>query len=337
MTSLRTEHAGALAIIMVLHILQEVLGLNFVVELWVDNAEVIRRITTREVEPMALDFDLYKTTVTWVTNIKYQLTWRKVDSHIEDKLKLDPTRVVKGNPLAWRLNEAMDELANTQCRKDMREGKKQAECFFPDSGAMVEVDNSMVYGSIYEAVKEQVHSKPLAEYLCNKFHWTAEEFQTIHWEAMGAFMAGTPPVIQTNVIKMVMDWQNNNRQNNKFDEKHSDVCPACELVHEGHLHYLCCSDPVMRRLNRGPWNAVINQIRKLRTNQTVAAAFYRILEGLMQDEVPQAPIFPETEIGLLAKAAWKEQEALGWSNVVKGRLSKKWGRLRACFIACILT
>ena len=81
----------------------------------------------------------------------------------------------------------------------------------------------------------------------------------------------------------------------------------------------------MRRLNRGPWFKVINIIKKLCTNQTVAAAFYNILEGLMRDEVPQAPVFPETDIENLAREAWKEQEGLGWSNVAKGGLNKKWG------------
>ena len=124
MSSLRTEHAGALAVIIVLNIIQEVMGLNFVVELWVNNVEVIRRITTKEVDQTALDFDLYRTTVTWVNKIRYKLLWQKVDSHIEEKLRLDPTRVVQGNPLAWRLNEAMDVLANTQGRKDKTAGKK---------------------------------------------------------------------------------------------------------------------------------------------------------------------------------------------------------------------
>ena len=75
MTSLRTEHAGSLAVIIVLHIIQEVLGLNFVVELWVNNADVIRRITTKEVDQIVLDFDLYRTTVTWVSKIRYKLLW----------------------------------------------------------------------------------------------------------------------------------------------------------------------------------------------------------------------------------------------------------------------
>ena len=78
------------------------------------------------------------------------IKWKKVDSHIGRKI-FTPDKPPKGNPLAWRLNEAMDELANTQCRKDVTEGKKQVEYFFLDSVAMVEVDNSMVYRMAHES------------------------------------------------------------------------------------------------------------------------------------------------------------------------------------------
>ena len=40
--------------------------------------------------------------------------WEKVDSHTADKLKKNPSRKLKGNKLAWRLNEAADELAGNQ-------------------------------------------------------------------------------------------------------------------------------------------------------------------------------------------------------------------------------
>ena len=97
------------------------------------------------------------------------------------------------------------------------------------------------------------------------------------------------------------------------------------------MHYLSCSDPVLRRLNRTSWNMVISTIRKLRTTQVISAAFYNILEALMRDETPRPPTFPETTIGGIAKQAWKEQEALGWINVAKGRLCKKWGEAQGEF------
>ena len=86
MASLRAEHAGAIAVIIILDIIQRVIKANFVVQLWVDNAEVIRRMTEENIEPLALDYDLYNHTIQWIQKIQFQLTWLKVDSHIETKL-----------------------------------------------------------------------------------------------------------------------------------------------------------------------------------------------------------------------------------------------------------
>ena len=111
MASLRTEHAGAIAVIIILDIIQRVLQAHFVVNIWVDNAEVVRRMTEGTIDPLALDYDLYSHTITWLNKIKYDLTWHKVDSHIEKKLQENPTKKLNGNPLAWRLNSAVDGWA----------------------------------------------------------------------------------------------------------------------------------------------------------------------------------------------------------------------------------
>ena len=91
------------------------------------------------------------------------------------------------------------------------------------------------------------------------------------------------------------------------------------------MHFLWCSDSVMRLLNKPEWNKVVATIKKLRTNCEVARALINILEGLMTDTVPIPPNIPETSLGLLVKQAWTEQESVGWINVAKGRLCRKWG------------
>ena len=75
--------------------------------LWVDDAEVVRILQDKEVTPLALDYNLYRTTLVLETKIQFSLSWAKVDSHIEEKLKMNPLCILQGNPLAWRLNEAV--------------------------------------------------------------------------------------------------------------------------------------------------------------------------------------------------------------------------------------
>ena len=281
-----------------------------------------------DLDPLALDYDLYRSTIGWVNKINYSLIWRKVDSHIEDKLKVDPTRILQGNPLSWRLNAAVDLWAGKQCAQECQ---LTTETFFPASVAMVTIGGSMVYGSIYDALVMHVHSPTLIHYLCTKFKWTEHQFNTIHWDAMESYINTVSTSQVTNISKLVMDWQNNNRQNNLFDKRNSELCPVCNLAQEDHMHYLHCSDPVIRSLNRQSWNKVVSTIRRLHTTQSISAAFYNILEALMHGRSPVPPHFPDTTIGELVKQAWCDQEALGWVNVAKGRICRKWGDAQGQF------
>ena len=49
-----------------------------------------------------------------------ELNWEKVDSHVEDK-KSQGKKDIKGNPLAWRLNSAADDMA----------GKERVKILYP--------------------------------------------------------------------------------------------------------------------------------------------------------------------------------------------------------------
>ena len=117
----------------------------------------------------------------WQKKVQFNIRWRKIDSHIDKKLGVDPTRQLKGDPLAWRLNECVDELAGKE-RKQMKENG--AEVFIPQSSIMVAIGGSMVYGSIYDRLTEKIHGPVLVEYMCEKFQWSKEVFHSIHWKAM---------------------------------------------------------------------------------------------------------------------------------------------------------
>ena len=165
---------------------------------------------------------------------------------------------------------------------------------------MVWIKESMVYGSIYDRLSFHVHSPPLISYLCTKFGWSVEQFETIDWDAMDSYIKGVSPTKETNITKLAMDWQNTNHQNNLFDKTKSNICPACNLVHESPMHFLSCSDPVLRSLNKKPWNKVVTIIKKLRTAQPISTALYAILDALMTGQHPPTPKFPRTVLGEVA-------------------------------------
>ena len=138
--------------------------------------------------------------------------------------------------------------------------KPGKEIFYPASGITATIKGQWIYGSIYQQLTDSVHSGPLKEYLCEKFGWNTDQFNSIDWEAMAAYTSKLDPVKETSVIKLVMNWQNDNHQNSLFYANKDNRCPACEHEIEAHMHFLSCTDPILRKANRPAWNKVITII-----------------------------------------------------------------------------
>ena len=119
------------------------------------------------------------------------------------------------------------------------------EIFLPACVVMVSIHGTRVYGSTYKQLTDSVHSTPLKQYLCNKFDWFNEQFHCVNWGAMESYMSSLTPCKETNVIKMVTNWQNDNNQNSLFYKDMDSICSACKLWYKDHMHFLSCPDPAL--------------------------------------------------------------------------------------------
>ena len=330
MSSQRAEHAGSISIMVILNILQKALKERFCVQLWVDNAEVIWRgqesLPTYWNDTLVLDYDMWRLSNVVQGSLKYTLTWEKVDSHIEEKIRNNSQFKPKENKLSWRLNEYADKLAgNTRETVDDCE-----EILFPQAAVMVEHRAGFWYGSIMDRVVDIDHAIPLQNYLCDKFNWTEVVFHSIHWEAMGIYTKRLTGVANTNLTKFTMDWQNDNRQNETFYGK-SGKCPACLEEDEDHMHFVWCEDPVLRTMNARETHKVYSSMKKSKTAGIIYRMLTIIIEACCVNMEPTELEYKRDAIGTLIHQAWDEQKQIGWFNLLKGRLSKKWGEAQEKF------
>ena len=93
----------------------------------------------------------------------------------------------------------------------------------------------------------------------------------------------------TDVIKMVNKWQQDNHQSALFYEDKSPICPVCTLTEESHMHFIWCSDIVLRQANRKAWNKVVKVLQKWRTTSWIAKAINAIIEALLYYKTPVKP------------------------------------------------
>ena len=121
MLSLRTEHAGALAILLVLYAFQAHIGPDIVkadeIIIWLDNTKVLswaRRTGRGEniKELLVLDYDLWAEMEALQKQLHFPIQWKKVDTHIS-KRKYASGVQPKGGKYFIHLNEFMDGLAGS--------------------------------------------------------------------------------------------------------------------------------------------------------------------------------------------------------------------------------
>ena len=96
------------------------------------------------------------------------------------------------------------------------------------------------------------------------------------------------------------------------------------------MHYIQCTSPLMEEGKKLIQRKFKESQLRLKTATVICDAFSAILGYLRRRTgQPQLTSYFETELGTMVRDAWKEQEAIGWENILKGRLSKKWGYVQA--------
>ena len=188
---------------------------------------------------------------------------------------------------------------------------------------MVEYQGAFIYGDIYDRVTEGEHGPALRHYLMDKFQWTDEVFDSIHWEAMKSYATNLEGTMETNVIKLLMDWQNDAHQNKIFYGK-DGLCPAC-FKQEDHMHFLACQDPILYKLNTGSISRVEGALRKTHTAGVIARIVREVINALQHGREPVQPEGKQDSMGRLATEAWEEQKKNRMGPYAKGPPEQEMG------------
>ena len=180
------------------------------------------------------------------------------------------------------------------------------------------------------------HSDILQSYICDKNKWSNTVFQSVDWMGFNGFLSKLDNVRQTNVIKLVHNWINDGHQQDLFSNQlHFTECPAdCGQI-ETHQHYISCYAPPMLTQNTKCVISLRKQWAKLRTAIPIARALKYIITCVISETEPLQRRLPAsaTPFDIMLFQAWQEQRLIGWQQLFKGRLSKKWALAQGLYYA----
>ena len=94
---------------------------------------------------------------------------------------------------------------------------------------------------------------------------------------------------------------------------------------ETRLHYIQCTVGDLQKRHIKRMIEFSKDHKRLRTVKIIYDTFLRIMRLLQNGVTPPDLISNfDYEMDRMIMAAWREYKAIGWDQILKGRLSKKW-------------
>ena len=329
--SLRPEHCGALAVIVLIWILESKISVRNQfegsVKLFIDNAAVIKRLNgTKQFNCEATDSDVWQLTLRWLNKCRTKFTFEHVKAHQE--------HIVGPNTWEQTNNTTVDLLA----KRGAEIVSEQPSDYLIRTEFDIIIDDYRLTANFSSELYSYIAGGRMRNYIQNKYGWNDNVFFSVDWESFGEYFHGLNISKLANVIKYIYDWQFTKKWETKIEEsknrnKNGDIqneitskeggelCPTgCGLV-EDHHHYLSCkvinSTSIARILR-------LNLLRWMRTSRTDPKLIILINQVIAkksrdEDEYIDPIQYEDDDI----KKLIREQNEIGWSHFFKGRMSKE--------------
>ena len=347
LTSLRTEHYGALGVVIVVICLIKIHGIKEPIKgitHHIDSLTVRDRLQKR-MNPYTMndktlggtDFDVWAETDKLLREPNIIITYQHVKGHQADTLQ---EQCGTRGPLQREAhyNEVCDTIAgNTRMSHD----QPFHTSMFPASKIGVFTGETYVTAKVYDRIRDHLTGNDMAAYIRSSNDMEDRVFDMINWEAIGRYMKGMPISKQVKICKYMHNWQNTGRQKQKFaisagldttseENRNEHECTfGCEHV-EKHQHYIRCKKSPKCNHRMECLKSIRDWMEKQQTMKLMRIVIYmRMIEWIEGGELTHLDV-REEDGGMQVQMAIIEQDKIGWDHFFKGRVSREWQTIQDC-------
>ena len=219
MSSQTSEHYGAIGIIVMVIILTIKYGIpdgTHIIDIWMDNAEVLRRSGITRTDALKLsdydvkDYSLWRLMNDMVTLTVLTITLRfnKVKSHQDSNNNGEPLL------LSEELNVRVDQIA---AHIRQYEGPVQPGYFNDYEGIVITTNDQIPGRSIFDITLHQIGGAQLKQYLLTKHKWDISTLSLINWQGLEYSLDISDHIKRLNYTQLIHDWQNDGQQKYLFE------------------------------------------------------------------------------------------------------------------------
>ena len=306
---------------------------------WIDNQHVI------DTNPIAQhkqgikshtqeDYDLWELTRKTLSDIPFIIDWLWVKGHQDEKTDYEDL------PFEARLNVQANDLAN-QAHQILDEPPIYS--FLPSMPTILINDKVMSHSSMRLPLYESVHGDDLLGYMHESYGWTKEVLSYIDWDSFNLCYGKHTIHKMTNIVKYLHGWQyagrkqqqireskiksKRNKLTNKEEQllevRKATLCPAgCGQLEQQH-HYLVCTALKWTPIIEDEWKTLSSRLKSMKTSPTIISIIMHALTHKYDTTNTRWPPCASSSDSIAYAASFQQQQ-IGWENMLKGRLSKKW-------------
>ena len=238
---------------------------------------------------------------------------QKVESHIE--VERAP------NEFYWMCNAFVDDQA-TKAREDtpLEILKNKEVHILPGAQAGCKISGNIENNSLYTVLKQTIQGWELKMYLIEKYNWTEDIFSQINWIAHSRAFNKMARRQKTTLIKYVHGWLATNKRRFREYRVSTDKCLLCgHSEHRDHIFH--CRNETMRSIREKAWSQYISEITQV-GSPAVQAVFLSGMATIIGADSPDEDTRSEWPVDI--RKAYSSQEAIGWDQVLYGRISIAW-------------
>jgi hypothetical protein len=237
----------------------------------------------------------------------------------------DKTTPFSKLPLLAQLNCRADWLADEFLLKHPQLNHSTVP-IMPTSGCQLHLSHGTVTHHIKRELKHARTAPPLKKYMMDKYAWEEEHFNEVNWQNHGRALRRLEKHRKT-LVQYLHDWTPVGTKVHQYDVKYPASCPSCQAPVEDRDHLLYCPAPCRDKWRNECYSTMLQTLNKLDTCPQVQELFLSALRVVL-DNHDTASIRVEPAVASIGRA----QADIGWHHILKGRLSKQWGKAQAKYL-----
>jgi hypothetical protein len=159
---------------------------------------------------------------------------------------------------------------------------------------------------------------PIQQFYCEKFGWTTQTFESIHWELQLKVLQSFSTADQTRIVKFAHGWLPTQRRLHREGLAKSPRCPLCNALTEDTMHLFSCQNNQMTTVQEKLSLYIAKTLHDHGNSELL-----NILEIGLTSCLTCRWEADTTKVSDQWQNAIEEQNKIGWEQIYKGRIGKE--------------